>query len=198
MNKDMYNEVIINDAVNILKDGGVIALPTDTVYGLACSGNSEDGINKIYNIKGRNFNKKLPIIVDTYERLFDICEVSEEKLKRVKKYFPGELTIVLKRKNSEETLAVRMINNEIVNKIIKKLGCYLYLTSANKSNEECICDIDKLIEEFDGKIDMIIMGNKMRKINSTIVDMSSDKLVLIREGSIPFNEILKEYDRNQI
>ena len=195
MNKDLYNELIINDAVDILNDDGVIVLPTDTVYGLACRGDSEIGKNKIYRIKERNLNKKLPIIVDTYERLFDICEVSEEKIRRIRSYFPGELTVILNKKNSEETVAVRMINNEIVNKIIKRLDCYLYLTSANKSNEECISDISELIEEFEGKIDMIIMGSKMKKVNSTIVDMTGNEIKLVREGSVPFGEVLEAYNR---
>lgn len=195
MNKDLYNELIINDAVDILNDDGVIVLPTDTVYGLACRGDSEIGKNKIYRIKERNLNKKLPIIVDTYERLFDICEISEEKIRRIRNYFPGELTVILNKKNSEETVAVRMINNEIVNKIIERLDCYLYLTSANKSNEECISDISELIEEFEGKIDMIIMGSKMKKVNSTIVDMTGNEIKLVREGSVPFEEVLEAYNR---
>ena len=195
MNKDLYNELIINDAVDILNDDGVIVLPTDTVYGLACRGDSEIGKNKIYRIKERNLNKKLPIIVDTYERLFDICEISEEKIRRIRSYFPGELTVILNKKNSEETVAVRMINNEIVNKIIERLDCYLYLTSANKSNEECISDISELIEEFEGKIDMIIMGSKMKKVNSTIVDMTGSEIKLVREGSVPFEEVLEAYNR---
>ena len=195
MNKDLYNELIINDAVDILNDDGVVVLPTDTVYGLACKGDSEIGKSKIYRIKERNLNKKLPIIVDTYERLFNICEISEEKIKRIRSYFPGELTVILNKKNSEETVAVRMINNEIVNKIIERLDCYLYLTSANKSNEECISDISELIEEFEGKIDMIIMGNKMKKVNSTIVDMTGSEIKLVREGSVPFKEVLEAYNR---
>ena len=195
MNKDLYNELIINDAVDILNDDGVIVLPTDTVYGLACKGNSEIGKNKIYRIKERNINKKLPIIVDTFERLFEVCEVSEDTIRKIRSYFPGELTVILNKKNSEDTVAVRMINNEIVNKIIERLDCHLYLTSANKSNDEPINNVDELIEEFEGKIDMIIMGNKMRKVNSTIVDLTGDELKLVREGSIPFKDILETYNR---
>lgn len=190
----MYNEMIINDAVNILKDDGVIVLPTDTVYGLACSGNSEKGKNKIYGIKERNLNKKLPIIVDTYDRLLDICDVNETKLRKIRKFFPGEITIVLNKKNSEETVAVRMIDNEIINKIIAKLDCFLYLTSANKSNEEAIYDIDRLVDEFEGKIDMIILGDKMSKVNSTIIDITGNEVKLIREGSTSFSKILEEYN----
>lgn len=194
MSKDKYNRMIIDDAVNILKNDGVIVLPTDTVYGLACSGSSEEGKNKIYGIKERNLNKKLPIIVDTYDRLLDICDVSEAKLRKVRKFFPGEITIIFNKKNSEETVAVRMIDNEIINKIIAELDCFLYLTSANKSNDEAICDVEKLIDEFEGKIDMIILGSKMSKVNSTIIDMTGDEIKLIREGSTSFCKILEEYN----
>lgn len=195
MAKIDFNNKIINDAVSILKDDGVIVVPTDTVYGLACSGNSEVGLNKIYSIKKRSFSKKLPIIVDSYERLLSMFEVSEDSLRKLKPFFPGQLTLILKKKNSEETVAVRMINNEIINKIIEGLDCYLYLTSANKSNEEPISDISDLIDEFDGKVDMIVMGSKMKGVNSTIVDLTGSELRLVREGSILFSQILEIYSR---
>lgn len=195
MGKQDFNEKIINDAVSILKEDGVIVIPTDTVYGLACSGNSEIGVNKIYNIKKRNFNKKLPIIVDTYDRLMDLCEVDKDSLRKLKEFFPGELTIILKKKNSEETKAVRMINNEIINKIIERLDCFLYLTSANVSGDEPVSDISNLMKEFDGKVDMIIMGSKMSKVSSTIVDLTRKELKLVREGNIKFSKILEVYNR---
>ena len=85
MNKEEYNDIIINDAVNILNDDGVVILPTDTVYGLAVKSNSEVAEKKIYNIKKRDLNKKLPVIVDTYERLLSICDVN---LDDVRKFYP--------------------------------------------------------------------------------------------------------------
>ena len=81
------------------------------------------------------------------------------------------------------------------NKIIEGLDCYLYLTSANKSNEEPISDISDLIDEFDGKVDMIVMGSKMKGVNSTIVDLTGSELRLVREGSILFSQILEIYSR---
>lgn len=195
MSRQDFNDKIINDAVTILKDDGVIVIPTDTVYGLACSGNSEEGLKKIYSIKKRNINKKLPIIVDSYERLLSLCEVNEETLRKLKPFFPGELTLILNKKNSEETFAVRMINNEIVNKIIEGLDSFLYLTSANKSDEDPIADIGDLLDEFDGKVDMIVMGNKMKGVNSTIVDLTGRELRLVREGSILFSKIEEVYNR---
>lgn len=189
MNKEDYNNKIIDDAVEILNDDGVIIVPTDTVYGLAVSSKSEAAINKIYSIKSRNIDKRLPIVVDTYERLMNICEINKETLKKLQPFYPGKVTIVLKKKNSEETVAVRMINNEIINKIIEKLDCPLCLTSANISNKETSDDIMEIIDEFDGMVDMVIMGNKTSKICSTIIDLTKDRVKLLREGAVPFKTI---------
>lgn len=189
MNKEDYNKKIIDDAVDILNDDGIIIVPTDTVYGLAIKSSSEVAKNKIYSIKKREFNKRLPIVVDTYERLMEVCDVDKEILKKIQPFYPGKLTLVLNKKNSNETIAVRMINNEIINKIIGKLDCPLYLTSANVSNNETSDDIMEIIEEFDGMVDMVIMGNKTSKTYSTIVDFTNNEIKLIREGAIPFEKI---------
>ena len=121
MTREDYNNKIIADAVDVLKSDGIIIVPTDTVYGLAISSTSDVAIKKIYEIKRRNLEKKLPLVVDSYDRLKSICDIDDDKLKRLHAYYPGKLTLVLKKKNSDETIAVRMINNEIINKIIEKL-----------------------------------------------------------------------------
>ena len=195
MNKEEYNDIIINDAVNILNDDGVVILPTDTVYGLAVKSDSEVAKKKVYNIKKRDLNKKLPVIVDTYERLLTICDVNLDDVRKFYPYFPGKLTLVLKEKGSEDTIAVRMINNEVINKIIDKLDCPLLLTSANVSGKENSTDVMKLIEEFDGLVDMVIMGDKVSKVSSTIVELKDNQVILIREGSIPFKEIEETFYR---
>lgn len=195
MTKEDYNNKIIEDAVNVLKEDGVIIVPTDTVYGLAIDSRSVVAINKIYEIKKRSIDKRLPIVVDTYDRLLSLCEIEKEQLKRLQLYYPGKLTLVLKRKNSEETVAVRMINNEIINKVIERLDSPLMLTSANISGKKVTNDIMKILNDFDGKVDMVIMGNKVNDVSSTIVELKNDKLVLIREGAIPFEEIEKTFYR---
>ena len=193
MTKEDFNRKIINDAVDILKNDGIIILPTDTVYGLAARSNSEIAINKIYEIKKRNLNQKLPIVIDTYDRLKKLFQINDSHLKKFHPFYPGKLTLVLKRKNSQETVAVRMINNEIINKIIEKLDCPLILTSANVSGEKTSSNITDIITEFDGKVNMIIMGNNMSNISSTIIELQNNEIRLIRDGSIPFIEIEKTF-----
>ena len=195
MNKEDYNDKIISDAVSILKDDGVIVVPTDTVYGLAIKSDSDIAIKKIYKMKKRNLSKRLPMIVDSYERLSSLCDVDVNVIKKFQPFFPGKLTLVLKKKNSDDTIAVRMINNEILNRVIKELDCPLLLTSANISGKETSNDIMKIIDEFDGLVDMVIIGNKLGGISSTIVELKDDKLILVREGSISFKEIEESFYR---
>ena len=195
MTKEDYGNKIIEDAVEILDNDGVIVVPTDTVYGLAVKSDSEIAIEKIYSVKKRSRDKKLPIVVDTYDRLLSICDVDLELIKRLYPYYPGKVTVVLKMRNSEETVAVRMINNEVINKIIKKLDSPLMLTSANISGEKCSSDIIDIIDNFDSKVDMIIMGNKINDVSSTIIQLLDNKLVLVREGAVPFEDIEKIFYR---
>lgn len=196
MTKQDYNEKIINDAVEVLKNDGIIVIPTDTVYGMAVSTNSDIGLTKLYEIKKRNLSKKIPVIVDTYDRLMKMCDIDITTIKKLHPFFPGKLTIILNKRDSQETIAVRMINNEIINKIIYKLNCPLFLTSANISGQKECDDILDIIELFDGKIDMIIMGNKLSNKCSTIVKIEKNNLTLIREGAIPFEEIENTFYRS--
>ena len=195
MNREDYNNIVIEEAVNALKDDGVIILPTDTVYGLAVSYNSEAGVKKIYDIKKRKLDKKLPIIVNSYEMLERYCDVDLSVIKRLHAFFPGKLTVVLKKKDSDNTIAVRMINNEIINRIIESLDCPLYLTSANESGEKPLNDIVDIVDKFEGVVDMIVVGNKLSNVPSTIVSIDGDNLTLIREGSLCFNDIVDTYKR---
>lgn len=196
MNKDDYNNLIINDAVELLAKDGVIVVATDTVYGIACSSKSEIAKDKIYEIKKQNSDKKLPIIVDSYGRLKSMFIISDQTLRRLKTFFPGKVSVILKLKDSEETVAVRMINNEIINRIIEKLDCSLYLTSANISGKNNYNDIDRIIDEFDGKVDMIILGKNMSNNCSTIIDVTNEKEIkLVREGSVSFEKIKEVYYR---
>ena len=195
MGKIDYNQTIIDDAVKILNDDGVIIVPTDTVYGMCVRSDSDKAIKKIYEIKKRRVEKKLTIIVENYERLLSLCDVSLETIKRLQPYFPGKVTVVLKNKNCDDTVAVRMIHNEIINRIIEKIDCSLMLTSANISGCETSNDISVLMEEFDGMVDMIIMGHKVGKTSSTIVEINNNELLLVREGVVSFDEIKKVYYR---
>lgn len=197
---DKYYKEAINDAINSLKDDGVIIIPTDTVYGLAALASSKDGINRIYEIKNRDKSKLLPVIVNSYKMLEKILDVDITRVKRLEKYFPGALTIVGKRRADFDyydapTIAVRMIDSPLVNKIIDSVNEPLALTSANISNSSNITDPMELLEIFDGAIDCIFLDGKVKNQVSTIVEiLDNGEIKLIREGKIEFEKILKEYN----
>lgn len=197
---EKYYESALEDAKNSLLDDGVIVIPTDTIYGLACLCSSNVAIDRIYDMKKRDKSKPLPIIVDTYKRLLEVVNVDLNVIKKLEKYFPGPITIVCKR-NKEfnyfeaETVAVRMIKTPLVNKIIETVDAPLCLTSANLSNEENITDPMELVEMFDGYIDCVFLDGKCKNVESTIIKIEDDNsITLLREGKVKFENILKEYN----
>ena len=198
---EKYYNKALEDAVLSLKDGGVIIIPTDTIYGLAALSSSKDGIDKIYTIKNRDRKKLLPLIVNSYKMLEEVVDVDINKIKKLKKYFPGPLTIVCKRRESfnyfdASTIAVRMIETPIVNRIIELVNEPLALTSANISTEANINEPLELLETFDGCVDCAFIEGKLDNKESTIIEIDDDKLILIREGKIPFSKIVEEYEHD--
>ena len=197
---DKYYDNAILDAKNSLLDNGVIVVPTDTVYGLATLASSKEGINRIYEMKNRDKSKLLPVIVNSYKMLEEVVSVDLNLIKKLSLFFPGSLTIVCKRNPNFDyfdapTIAVRMIETPIVNKIIETVNEPLALTSANISNENNLNDPLDLLEVFDGVVDCVFLDGKIKGVESTIVEILDDgSLKLIREGKIPFDKILKEYN----
>lgn len=197
---EKYYKNALEDAKNSLLDDGVIIVPTDTIYGLACLSSSKVAIDRIYDMKQRGRDKPLPLIVDTYDRLLKVVDVDLNVVKKLSKYFPGPVTLVCKRNPDfdffdAETVAVRMVNVPLVNKIIESVDAPLCLTSANLSNEENITDPMEIIELFDGYIDCVFLDGKCKNSESTIVKINDDNsLTLLREGKVKFENILKEYD----
>ena len=199
---DKYYTQAIDDAIESLQNDGVIIVPTDTLYGLAALSTSEAAIDRIYEIKKRSKDKLLPLIVNSYKMLKDVIDIDDSVLEKLKKFFPGPLTIVAKRKESfnyynAQTIAVRMIELPLVNKLIESVGVPLVLTSANISTQENISDPMELIELFDGYIDCMFLDGKIKNSESTIIEITNDNdILLIREGKISFDKILKEYSND--
>jgi len=199
---DKYYENAIGDAKESLLNDGVIIIPTDTVYGLACLSSSKEAIERIYSMKKRDKSKPLPIIVNSYKMLSEVCDVNLDNVKRLSKYFPGAVTIVCKRKESfdyfdEPTIAVRMIETPLVNKIIESVNEPLSLTSANISTKGNIVDPMELVDIFDGYIDCVFLDGKCKNVESTIIKINDDNsITLLREGKIRFENILREYNND--
>ena len=184
----------IEEAVRYLKEGKIIAYPTDTVYGLACKLDKE-ALDNLKTRKHRPQDKSLPIMVSDIKMMETIAYINEKEKKIIEHFMPGAMTIVLNKKpqvefwvnDSKDTLAIRQASDERIKEIIKRLNLPIFLTSANFSNEK-VCENIKEIEEK-GLADAGFDGMPLKQKASTIVMIKDDKAVILREGPISQKEI---------
>ncbi|MDR0968602.1 MAG: threonylcarbamoyl-AMP synthase [Holosporaceae bacterium] len=189
----------IERAAEVLRRGGIVAFPTETVYGLGGNAFDNASILKIYACKGRWESKPLSVCYPNFESACEDVEIDDRALLLAEKFLPGPLTIVLKRRLSSkisqlcsaglDTLGVRVPNNAIALKLLEKLSFPLALPSANKSGERSPISAEDVFENFQENDDLVILdgGRCSVGIASTIVDLASDKI--IRVGAISANQI---------
>lgn len=191
-----YKKNEIKKLVEILKNDGVIAVPTDTVYGLCSDMNSKKARKKLKLIKERLPNKSFPIMCSDIEQVKKIAIVTEQIEKIINTFMPGPITVVLKKSKNipyfinegSTEIGVRIATTKELQKIIELLGSPILMTSANKSGE-AVCKTIEEIEEKLPKIDGILEGTVSFGQASTIVDCTSNEFKILREGPIKLEEI---------
>ena len=186
-----------NKINEILKNDGVIAFVTDTVWGLGCLPNSEKAVKRIYEIKHRESKK--PLILMSYDiyPLFDYVTqpIEKEAQRLIKKYFPGALTLVLdKSENTPDymtsnlsTVGIRVPDNETFSNICKNIeGHVLATTSANISGEAPALTYEEAIKYIGDKVDLVIESNgeKAQGRASTVAGFKEGKPIIYRQGEI--------------
>jgi len=185
------NERGIKAAYDAIKKGGVVAFPTDTVYGIGCDPYNKDAINKIYNIKGREKTKQLPVLAYSKKEINCIAYFDENSEKISDKFWPGPITLILKVKDKkieeslglEGNIAVRIPNHPCVLSLLKKCGL-LVGTSANFSGQSPFNDSKEIASKFLG-YDILLDGGKIADSGeSTIVQYVGNELKIVREGKI--------------
>ena len=200
----MKTEIITQDikkAADIIKSGGLVAVPTETVYGLAGNGLDEKAVNNIYEVKGRPSIKPLSLMVPRPEAIDDYClDVPEAARMLAEKYWPGPLTIVLKAKEhippivlaGGNTVGLRCPAHPLTLSLLKESSLPLAAPSANPSGAESPKTAQDVHAFFDGKIDAIMDGGPCGiGLESTIIDMSSSPYKILREGALSSGEIAK-------
>ena len=180
-------EVIdINDINKISKDdlkGKIIVFHTDTVYGVGALYQDEAGENKIYERKQRSISKLLPVLCANIDQVKSLT-VFNKKAEDISKFWPGALTMILNKIDGNGTLAVRIPDSEIALKVLNQFGP-LSTTSVNISNEKELNSVKEIIDRFSNWIDYIVVNEKeVSYTPSTIVDLTTDELKIIRNGSI--------------
>ena len=186
----------IKVAAKSIETGGIVVYPTDTVYGIGCDPYNSDAINRIYEIKKRDKTKLFPILGYSKQVLENIVEFNEMANTIAKKFWPGQLTIILPIKdeklqgdtNNVQSIGVRVPNNRCVLSLLKE--CKLIIgTSANISGKETITDPNKF-DEFNQDFDIFLDGGKIQSSGaSTIIEIKNDELKIIRKGSISEHEL---------
>ena len=197
-----YKQSEIEKVATILKNDGVISVPTDTVYGICARINSIKAYQKLVKVKNRPNNKAFPVLCKDLEQIESIAVLDKKALKLIKAFMPGPLTLVLNKRyeafsyinnaGTRETdeVAVRMIPSEFLNKLIDKVGSPLFLTSANKSGLDVCRSLDEIEEECP-TLDGMVIGDVSFGEASTIVDLTLDDIKIQRQGPISEDEIMK-------
>ena len=194
MDHNAMDEAILQEAGKIIKEGGLVAFPTETVYGLGGDALNKESSQKIYAAKGRPSDNPLIVHICCMEDLKAIVkEIPEEVERLAKAFWPGPLTIILKKSQvvptettgGLDTVAVRMPSHPIALKFIEYAGGYVAAPSANVSGRPSPTKAKYVIEDMDGKIDMILDGDGIDiGLESTIVDMTSEIPMILRPGYI--------------
>ncbi len=188
----------LDTAAQLLRDGEVVAFPTDTVYGVACVFDNEEAIEKMKVAKGRPESKPFPFMASSKDLIKMVAEVSERDEVIIDHLMPGALTIVLKKKpnvpdittNGMSTIAIRMADDTLVNEIISKVGKPLLVTSANLSGEPSTSSYEEVYKSLQGRISAVVRRDATGSKASTIIDLTQpDTVKVLREGPISIETI---------
>lgn len=192
-----YRKDEIDKLAEILMNDGVIAIPTDTVYGLCVRMNSEKAREKLMQIKNRPSNKSLPVMCADINQIRSIARIEEREEKIIRAFMPGPITLILlKEKNIPKyvnegsiEIGVRMATSKTLEELIRKIGGPICVSSANKSGEPTCTTIDEISRTFPD-LDGILEGEVVYGKSSTIVNCTSkEKLTIQRKGPISLEQI---------
>ena len=188
------NPQVFREAGDILKAGGLVAFPTETVYGLGGNALDASAAKKIYAAKGRPSDNPLIVHVADTKSLYELASFVPDNAKKLAdRFWPGPLTMILPKKESVpdgttgglKTVAVRMPDHPAALELIRTSGVYIAAPSANTSGRPSPTCAEHVMEDLDGKIEMILDGGTVGiGIESTIVDLTGDIPVILRPGYI--------------
>lgn len=194
MNTRKFNREDIDEIRDLLLSGGIVAFPTDTVFGLGCVYDDSDAIRRIYEAKGRSFTKPLPMMCNSLEMIKEVAVVFEDTEKIIKAFTPGPLTIIFNKnhysENELKTIGIRIPNDKWILELIDKVNKPLLVTSANLSDKGSLKNWEDVYSDMNGRIDGIVMADALSDLPSTIIDMTGE-LKVIREGAISKDEIME-------
>jgi len=190
-----YSKMDKERIITQMMQGGIIAFPTDTVFGLGCI-MDEEAMKKIYVAKGRDFNKPLPMMCDSLAMIRKVALLSSNAEKIIERFTPGALTVVLNKKEEipayvsqgNKTIAIRVPDDNWILDLIKQIGRPIMVTSANISNAGSLLKWEDVYASMKEKIDGIVCEDARGDKASTIVDLT-ENIKILREGPISLDEL---------
>ena len=190
----------IDKIVEIINSSGLVISPTDTVYGIMGDALNKESIKNVYDVKHRDYKKPLILLMSSIDMIKEYTlDISEDEMNLMKKFYPGCMTLLLKRNskvddmicNNGEYVGVRIPDNKDLLSIIEKLGRPVFSTSCNISGNDVVRSVDEIDEEIISKVDYIYDGGYIDSVSSTVVRIDNGEVVILREGNL--SEEIKNY-----
>lgn len=203
--EELLKQQEILDCADIIRSGGLVAFPTETVYGLGASAFDKNAAKKIYQAKGRPSDNPLIVHISNMDMLKQVVrEVSEAAQELMREFFPGPLTLIMKKSHlipdeitsGLDTVGVRMPKNLIARALIEAAGLPIAAPSANVSGKPSPTHYRHVIEDLDDRVDAILCAEDSEiGIESTILDISEEEWKILRPGAVGIGDLEKFYDR---
>jgi L-threonylcarbamoyladenylate synthase len=200
----MITEILVMDeqgsletAAAVVSSGGVVAMPTDTVYGIGTSAFDDQAVSKLYIVKGRSQEQAIPILVSDEAQLEYIAkEVPTIAQRLIDEFWPGPLTVVVEKGDrlaasvsKTETVGIRMPDHDFALSLLQSVGP-MAVTSANLTGKPSLCSANEVFEVMKGQIDLVVDGGiTPGGIPSTVVDCTGSRPMILRQGPIEQNDI---------
>ena len=191
INPDNPQPRLIAQVARCLREGGVIAYPTDTTYGIGCSIFNKKGLERIYQVKQRDKRKPFSFICSDLSEVSRYARLSNMAFKAMKRCLPGPYTFVLEASREvpdllttrQKTVGIRIPDNRICMAIVQELGAPIVTTSANLSGEEPVGDPFEIQRLFGNGLDLVVDGGLLTTDVSTVINMVGDRPEVLRQGA---------------
>ncbi len=192
----------LETAGDVLRGGGLVAIPTDTVYGLAADAWNGAAISKLYKVKGRDRLKSIPVLVHGAASIAQVAlEPSSRILAVADEFWPGPLTIVVERKpdlpseiSATTTVGVRAPDQEFALRLLAEYGP-LATTSANRSGQPSTRNAAEVVSALDQRVDLVIDGgDAIEGVPSAVVDLTTDPPTLLRAGPVTLDSVFRVWE----
>lgn len=199
----MPDEALILSACDVLRSGGVVAYPTDTLYGLAVDPRRADAVERLYAAKGRDASVAIPLIAASIEQAREVAILGELEMRLARAFWPGPLTLVMPARPvltaallaGGSTVAIRVPSHAVARELCRVFGFPLTATSANRSGEQPAASAHEVIASFVSEIDLLLdAGAAPGGPPSTIVEIATSGPRLVRSGAVPWNRVLESLE----